>query len=166
MPQERLWWPNQMTRMTCTTGSFADNWPYCILFSDILNKVSVIYGFNFGILLDGPCREVWCHVPLSVTLTNFMSNRPEKLDHKVKYLNLTISTVKDIHILLRDSFYTVLQNWRDVSGMIELLLFAFLGSYLLNIQSITYFTKIFLLPTSCKNPDLNFFKDSSKLLPN
>ena len=136
---------------------------YYYIFTDILNKVSVIYGFNFGILLDGPCREVWCHVPLSVTLTNFMSNRPEKLDHKVKYLNLTISTVK-IHTL-PNSIFTV-QSWRDVSGMIELLLFAFLGSYLLNIQSITYFTKIFLLPTSCKNPDLNFFKDSSKLLPN
>ena len=134
-----------------------------LLFIDILNKVSVIYGFNFGILLDGPCWEVWCHVPLSVTLTNFMSNRPEKLDRKVKYLNLTISMVK-VHTL-PNSIYTV-QSWRDVSRMIELLLFAFLGSYLLNIQSITYFKKIFLLRTSCKNPDLNFFKDSSKLLPN
>ena len=104
---------------------------------------------------------MWCHVPLSVTLTNFMSNRPEKLDHKVKYLNLTISTVK-IHTL-PNSIFTV-QGWRDVSGMIELLLFAFLGSYLLNIQSITYFTKIFLLPTSCKNPDLNFFKVSNYFL--
>ena len=66
---------------------------------------------------------------------------------------------------LPNSINTV-QSWRDVSRMIELLLFAFLGSYLLNIQSITYFKKIFLLRTSCKNPDLNFFKDSSKLLPN
>ena len=82
------------------------------LFIDILNKVSVIYGFNFGILLDGPCCEVCCHVPLSVTLTNFMSNRPEKLDRKVKYLNLTISMVK-VHTL-PNSINTV-QSWRDVS---------------------------------------------------